>query len=276
MALRSLEIAHSTIAFQPTPPPHPPPAAHLPGLDGLRALAVIAVLIFHADPGWLRGGFLGVDVFFVISGFIITRAPLTEWDARRRIDITAFWMRRARRLLPAALCVLIASSLVYCALFPRDDVAQLREDTLAALVYATNWYQISGGQSYFASLAPPSLFQHLWSLAVEEQFYLVWPPLLTWALFMVPRRPRRSCCAAPRAAASPSRWRFSTITAPASPASTTAPTRAPAGLLIGAALASFRPLWLPGRCRSGHAWQVARQRLAGLRRRVHRDVRHAR
>ncbi|MCL4241684.1 MAG: acetyltransferase [Dehalococcoidia bacterium] len=147
---------------------------YLPGLDGLRALAVMAVLVFHADPSWLPGGYLGVEVFFVLSGFLITTLLLREWGSAGTISPGAFWGRRARRLLPA-LFVLLVATLSYALLFEADEVVRLREDTLAALAYATNWYLIFGEQPYFATVERPSLLQHLWSLAVEEQFYLLWP-----------------------------------------------------------------------------------------------------
>ena len=156
-------------------------SAYLPGLDGLRALSVIAVLIYHARPEWLPGGFLGVEVFFVISGFIITRALLHEWRDSGRIGLAAFWMRRARRLLPAV-GLLLAGVLAYVAAFQPDEVASLRMDALAALAYVTNWQLILGDQSYFDSFQRPSMLRHLWSLAVEEQFYIVWPLVLGFGL----------------------------------------------------------------------------------------------
>ena len=156
-------------------------SSYLPGLDGLRALAVLAVLLYHARPEWLPGGFLGVEVFFVISGFIITRALLREWQEAGRIDLRAFWLRRARRLLPA-LFLLLAGVMAYTAAFEADVVASLRADVLAALAYVTNWHLILGDQSYFASFEKPSLLLHLWSLAIEEQFYFVWPLLLAGLL----------------------------------------------------------------------------------------------
>ena len=152
-------------------------SAYLPGLDGLRALAVLAVLLYHARPEWLPGGFLGVEVFFVISGFIITRGLLQEWQKSGRIDLRGFWLRRARRLLPA-LFLLLAGVMAYASMFETEAVAALRGDVLAALAYVTNWHLIFGEQSYFASFEKPSLLLHLWSLAIEEQFYLVWPLLL--------------------------------------------------------------------------------------------------
>ena len=159
----------------------------LPGLDGLRAIAVLAVVVYHADLGWLPGGFLGVDVFFVISGFLITTLLLAERERLGRIRLRAFWMRRARRLLPALFLVLVATLTLAVVLAP-DEVARLRGDTLAALGYVTNWYLIVRQQSYFEAMGRPSPLLHLWSLAVEEQFYVVWPLVLAAGLLLVRRR----------------------------------------------------------------------------------------
>jgi peptidoglycan/LPS O-acetylase OafA/YrhL len=152
-----------------------------PGLDGLRAFAVIAVLLYHADLAWIPGGFLGVEVFFVISGYLITALLLAEWRQRGRIDLKTFWLRRARRLLPA-LYVLLVVTLAFAVVFLPGEVAGLRGDVLAAFGYVTNWYLIFGQESYFEAVGRPSLLQHLWSLAVEEQFYLIWPPILALGL----------------------------------------------------------------------------------------------
>src|SRR5215213_9052352 len=161
-----------------------------PGLDGLRALAVIAVLLYHADLAWIPGGFLGVEVFFVISGYLITALLLAEWRQRGRIDLKNFWMRRARRILPA-LYVLLVVSLAFAVVFLPGEVARLRGDVLAAFGYVTNWYLIFGHVSYFEAVGRPSLLQHLWSLAVEEQFYLIWPPVLALVLAIGATRLRR-------------------------------------------------------------------------------------
>ena len=168
----------------PERPPRNADAGHLtyaPGLDGVRALAVAAVVVFHLGATWLGGGFLGVDVFFVLSGFLITSILLAEFHARGRIDIKNFYLRRARRLLPALFTMLAVITLVTW-VFARDEMHRLRGDVIAALTYCTNWTQIVWNRGYFAQLGRPSLLQHLWSLAVEEQFYLVWPVLLVGTL----------------------------------------------------------------------------------------------
>jgi peptidoglycan/LPS O-acetylase OafA/YrhL len=174
----------------PKPKPEPierPPAGHaprlpyIPALDGIRALAVVAVLLYHQNINWLPGGFLGVEVFFVLSGYLITSLLLAEVQATGRVDLKAFWLRRARRLLPA-LYLLLAVSLTYALIFLPDEVNRLRGDALAAAVYITNWWAIFDHKSYFELVGRPSLYQHLWSLAVEEQFYLIWPPLFALAV----------------------------------------------------------------------------------------------
>ncbi len=153
--------------------PTRPRAAHLSGLDGLRAIAVAAVILYHLSPGALPGGFLGVDIFFVISGFLITGLLLRERTATGRIRLGAFWARRARRLLPAlVVLVLVCGSAAL--LLGGDVLVHLGRQILGAATFSSNWIAIGTGQSYFDD-ATPDLFRNLWSLAVEEQFYLVWP-----------------------------------------------------------------------------------------------------
>ena len=152
-----------------------------PGLDGVRALAVAGVLLYHAQVSAVSGGFLGVDVFFVLSGFLITSLLLHEFSARDGgtggIRLAQFWLARARRLLPAALLV-VAVALIVIAIWHPVDLGSLRVDALASVFYVNNWHQVFAHQSYFAHFNRPSLLQHYWSLAVEEQFYLIWPPVL--------------------------------------------------------------------------------------------------
>lgn len=147
---------------------------HLVGLDGIRAIAVLAVILYHADARWLPGGFLGVDVFFVLSGFLITSLLLVELGRTGRIDFGQFYLRRARRLLPALFAVLLACSFLVAFGAP-DSAAGFRHDLPGALLYYSNWLNIFSDSSYFQFIGRPPLLQHLWSLAVEEQFYLLWP-----------------------------------------------------------------------------------------------------
>ncbi|HTN81178.1 MAG TPA: acyltransferase family protein [Acidimicrobiales bacterium] len=141
----------------------------------MRALAVTAVIAYHSRYGWARGGYLGVDTFFVLSGFLITSLLLAEFARGRRIDLRAFWARRARRLLPALL-VLLAAIAAYAAWWsPSDSRSAVRGDGIAALFYSANWHFIAHRTSYFDLFATPSLLEHTWSLAIEEQFYLLWP-----------------------------------------------------------------------------------------------------
>ncbi len=159
---------------------------HLPALNGLRGVAVIGVVAYHLQLGWASGGYLGVDLFFVLSGFLITTLLLEEWVDSRRINLAAFWARRARRLLPALFLVVAALGfyLVFNGLFGGPgangllDLSDLRGDAISTLLYVNNWHSIYAHQSYFAQFSTPSPLQHTWSLAIEEQFYLVWPLLL--------------------------------------------------------------------------------------------------
>ncbi|NTU85638.1 MAG: acyltransferase, partial [Chloroflexales bacterium] len=158
-----------------------PRLAYVPGLDGLRALAVGAVLLYHHDPRLLPGGFLGVELFFVLSGYLITALLGCEHRAVGAIDLPGFWLRRARRLLPA-MVALVAACLLVGALALRDQLAQLRGDAAAAMIYIANWRLLFDQRPYFAGFERPSLLLHLWSLAIEEQFYLLWPLALALGL----------------------------------------------------------------------------------------------
>jgi peptidoglycan/LPS O-acetylase OafA/YrhL len=147
---------------------------YLPGIDAMRALAVLAVFGYHSGLSWVPGGFLGVDVFFVISGYLITSLLLREFQRGGHVELGRFWLRRAQRLLPAV-AVLIAVSMVLGAIFEPARIASLRSDAISGLFYFANWHFIFGHESYFEQFGRPSLFTHLWSLSVEEQFYLFWP-----------------------------------------------------------------------------------------------------
>src|SRR3954468_16851797 len=146
---------------------------HEPALDGLRGVAVAAVLLFHGDH--LSGGFLGVDAFFVLSGFLITSLLLAEARDTRSIALGAFWGRRARRLLPALGCVLAAVALYAALVAKPDELATIRGDAIATIGYFANWRAIATSRDYWALFRSPSPLDHTWSLAIEEQFYLVWP-----------------------------------------------------------------------------------------------------
>ncbi len=156
---------------------------HMPGLDGLRAISVLAVIFYHANVSWSVGGYLGVESFFVISGYLITSLLLREYLSSKRIALGQFWLRRARRLLPA-LCLLLVAAIPLAAWLAPDALPRLREDIPGALLYVSNWVFVSREIPYFEKFGRPPLLQHLWSLAVEEQFYLVWP-LALWGILRI-------------------------------------------------------------------------------------------
>lgn len=163
---------------------HKPRFPHLPALDGLRGLALLGVLLFHAD-GALPGGYLGVDLFFVLSGYLITSLLLAEARETGRIDLYAFWVRRCRRLFPALLSLMPAVAL-YGKFFARpEDLTALRNEALASLGYVANWRAIFEEKSYWQLFSAPSPLEHTWSLSIEEQFYVAWPLLVA---FILPRR----------------------------------------------------------------------------------------
>jgi peptidoglycan/LPS O-acetylase OafA/YrhL len=154
---------------------------YLPAVDGLRALAVLAVLFYHAGYSWMPGGFLGVEVFFVISGYLVTSLLLSEYRREGGIDLRRFWRRRFWRLYPATFVAVVAT-MVYTAVFLPGELAGLRDDALGALLFGSNWQQLVSDGSYFSEFGRPPLVRHFWSLAVEWQFYLVWPLVALGAL----------------------------------------------------------------------------------------------
>jgi peptidoglycan/LPS O-acetylase OafA/YrhL len=165
--------------------------AHYAGLDGLRGIAVLAVLLYHAGVSWAPGGFLGVEVFFVLSGFLITSLLVAEWERSSKIRLGAFWARRARRLLPALFCLVAVIGIYYALAGAAHAVPGLKGDGISALTYFSNWHQIVAGANYFAATGPVSPLEHTWSLAIEEQFYLVWPLVVLAVLWLPSRRSSR-------------------------------------------------------------------------------------
>ncbi|MWV43194.1 acyltransferase family protein [Paenibacillus sp. HJL G12] len=160
---------------------------YMPGLDGLRTLAVLFVVLYHLNVNWAPGGLLGVSIFFVLSGYLITDLLTAEWSRTQTIDLKAFWIRRCRRLLPAML-VMMAAIVAWVTLFNPSLLSVLRGDVVSSIFYVNNWYLIFHQVSYFEKFGPVSPFGHMWSLAVEEQFYLLWPLLLLLAMKLLKKR----------------------------------------------------------------------------------------
>ena len=217
--------------------------SYIPGLDGIRAVAVMAVLFYHANFSWALGGFLGVETFFVLSGFLITALLLAEWRSTGGIDLRQFWIRRARRLLPAVWMLLVVLP-VLAILFAPDSLPRLQEDILAALFYITNWVYIVREVPYFEAFGRPPLLQQLWSLAVEEQFYLLWPLLLLFLLRTFNLKRYAAVIATSALLVVSSLWMAALYSPEADPLRVYygTDTRA-AGFLVGALLAM---VWTPG------------------------------
>jgi peptidoglycan/LPS O-acetylase OafA/YrhL len=161
--------------------------ARVPALDGVRALGLLLIMGFHFGVGWMPAGFVGVDVFYVLSGYLITGLLLGEWARSARIKLGAFWARRARRLLPALAVMLVVVTLVVRFTYPAGLYPNLRMADLSALFYFSNWWQIAASGNYFVATGAVSPLTHTWTLAVEEQFYLVWP-LVVLAVLHLARR----------------------------------------------------------------------------------------
>ena len=154
---------------------------YIPAIDGLRALAVIAVMLYHLGFTWIPGGFLGVDLFFVISGYVITRLLLDSIAQSGGLDLRGFYLARIRRLLPA-LIFMVTTTIIAIGIWAPDTIKRLLIDTPFSLTGTINWWLVAKEQDYFESIGRPPLLQHTWSLAVEAQFYLVWPLILYFVL----------------------------------------------------------------------------------------------
>lgn len=154
---------------------------YIPAIDGLRAVAVIAVILYHLRVTWIPGGFLGVDLFFVISGYVITRLLLDSIQRSGGLDLRAFYIARAKRLLPALL-FMVFTTIIFVSFWAPDTVKRLLTDTPFALLGVMNWWLVARKLDYFDAISRPPLLQHTWSLAVEAQFYLVWPLILLLVL----------------------------------------------------------------------------------------------
>jgi len=163
-----------------------------PDIEGLRAVAVLAVVLFHADVPGVGGGYVGVDVFFVISGFLITGLLWREASATGTVGLRRFYGARARRLLPASAAVGVVTMIASVVLLPLLQVKSVIVDGVTSALYVGNYWFIMRGVDYFASTRPPSPFQHYWSLGVEEQFYLVWPALIIGTAWLIRRLRRRT------------------------------------------------------------------------------------
>jgi peptidoglycan/LPS O-acetylase OafA/YrhL len=161
---------------------------YMPGLDGLRAVAVLAVIAFHLGFGWAPGGLLGVGIFFTLSGYLITDILLSQLSRQGHIKLGRFWLARARRLLPALFAMLLIV-VAWVTIFGPGQPQQFRDGVVASALYVSNWQLIFGDVSYFARFAPPGPLNHLWSLAIEEQFYLVWPFILLLGVKVVRETP---------------------------------------------------------------------------------------
>lgn len=160
---------------------------YMPGLDGLRALSVMAVIAYHLNIKWAQGGLIGVGIFFVISGYLITDQIIQEWKRDHHLNLLNFWIRRARRLLPAMIVMLLFTA-AWLLIIDLPRLKALREAFLSSMFYVNNWWLIFHQVSYFESFGPPSPIGHLWSLSIEEQFYLIWPIMLVFGLKIFPRR----------------------------------------------------------------------------------------
>lgn len=236
------------------PKPLAPEQRYIPGLDGLRTIAVAAVLLYHIGAPGAVGGLLGVGVFFTLSGYLITSNLMRAWDQRHTLGLGTFWLRRFRRLMPAAVLTIIVS-LLLTAVFARDKLHEWGMEGLSALFYVNNWHNIFREQSYFDNFGAPSPLSHMWSLSVEEQFYLLWPLALLIMLLVLRHRVAVMLGTLALTAASFAwMWWLATPGTDFTRAYEGTDTRA-GGLLLGAALA----IWLSARRHAGKSTRPNRQ-----------------
>ncbi|MCZ2492460.1 acyltransferase family protein [Dellaglioa carnosa] len=164
-------------------------ARYITGFDGVRTLAVIGVILYHLVPSSLQGGYLGVPIFFVVSGYLITDLLNQEWQQNNKIDILGFYVRRVRRLYPALLAMLV-TTIAYITLFQRDLLTNIKEIFASNLLYVYNWFQVLHKESYFDHFGTPSPFTHLWSLSIEGQYYLFWPIIVALLVVFLKQKQR--------------------------------------------------------------------------------------
>jgi peptidoglycan/LPS O-acetylase OafA/YrhL len=236
---------------------------YVPGLDGIRAVAVLCVIAYHLGVPWAQGGMLGVGVFFTLSGYLITDLLLDHYRRSGDLGLRQFWMQRARRLLPALFLMLAVVS-VWVALFDESQLDEVRRQVISSALYFANWSTIAVHGSYFSRFAAPLPLDHIWSLSIEEQFYLVWPWLLLLAIRLFPNRTALAVLTLVGAAASA--LLMAHLYHPGYD-----PTRVYEGtdtrafeLLIGAALAVVMPMRMPRRARSRSPRETIAMDLAGL------------
>lgn len=160
---------------------------YISGFDGIRTIAVVAVILYHLAPYQFQGGFLGVPIFFVVSGYLITDLLLQEWKQNQKIDVMGFYVRRIRRLYPALVTIVLATT-AYITLFSRELLTNIRAIITTNLLYVYNWFQVAHHESYFDKFGTQSPFTHLWSLSIEGQFYLFWPIIMIILLKFVKKK----------------------------------------------------------------------------------------
>ncbi|HTL86433.1 MAG TPA: acyltransferase family protein, partial [Acidimicrobiia bacterium] len=211
--------------------------SYVGGVDGLRALAVLAVIVYHFSPKTLPAGFLGVDVFFVVSGFLIARLVVREIAQSSQLSLTHFWARRARRLLPALGTVVVVVCIASAISLTTLELHDIRAQAIGTLFYVANWVLIAGKGAYFSTVGRPSPFLHMWSLAIEEQFYVVFPIVCFFARRAIVRRPERAAIVALVGALGSTIWMALLVSPNGDPSRAYLGTGSHAmGLLVGVAL----------------------------------------